>query len=40
MPIRLAITSKKHGPELFKILFILGNELVLERIANLKKIYG
>lgn len=40
MPIRLAITSKNHGPELFKILFILGNELVLERIANLKKIYG
>lgn len=39
MPIRLAITSKTHGPELYKILFILGSELVLKRITNFKKMY-
>lgn len=40
MPIRLVVTSKTHGPELFKILCLLGSELVLQRINDFKKMYG
>ena len=39
MPIRVAITSQTHGPELYKIIFLLGKDLVLQRIKNIKKLY-
>lgn len=32
MPIRLALTNKEHGPEIFKITKILGREKILQRL--------
>ncbi len=34
MPIRFASTFKTHGPELFKIIYILGNERVVKNIYS------
>ncbi len=40
MPIRAVITGKTHGPELKKILPLLGRDKVIERIEILKKQAG
>ncbi|MBI4924727.1 MAG: glutamate--tRNA ligase [Bdellovibrio sp.] len=37
MPIRIAITGRTHGPELKKILPLLGKEKVIQRIEFVKK---
>ena len=37
MPMRAVITGRTHGPELKKVLPLLGRAVVLERIRNLSK---
>jgi nondiscriminating glutamyl-tRNA synthetase len=39
MPIRVALTGLKHGPELYDIIPLLGRENVLKRLAVTKKEY-
>ena len=36
MPLRLAITGFKHGPELKKLLPVIGREKVVSRLKGLK----
>lgn len=33
MPIRIAVSGQEHGPELPKVIYLLGKELVLKRLA-------
>lgn len=40
MPIRALVTGQVHGPELAKIISILGKDAVLERITSIKKTVG
>lgn len=40
MPIRIALTGRMHGPELFYIIPILGRDLVLRRLDHTAKQYG
>lgn len=37
MPIRILISGQEHGPELFKIIFIIGKEKIKEKLNIYKK---
>ena len=40
MPIRAVVTGQTHGPELAKIISLLGKDAVLERISSIKSSVG
>jgi nondiscriminating glutamyl-tRNA synthetase len=35
MPIRLVLTGLDHGPELYKIIAILGKKKILDKLQNI-----
>jgi len=39
LPLRLILTGSTDGPELAKIFSLMGRELLLHRIENIKKKY-